>query len=173
MRSQLREVITAAFLASLVISCAQSNRRQDAWQRILAADSLTLERTTCFGTCPAYRLRVTRTGAVLFVSRNPDDSGRSVTDSVSPQTYTQLLEQAQMAQVLDLPEEIARDQRFCPSRATDLPSATVTIFMPGLTKRVDDYHGCFWAPAALRDFERAIDQMLGSQRWVRPARRRP
>src|SRR5262245_40096064 len=39
-------------------------------------DSLVLERTPCFGSCPAYRVRVTRGGQVRFESRNPRDSGR-------------------------------------------------------------------------------------------------
>ena len=167
-----REAIAAVLLTGGVLSCARSSRDHDAWQRVLAADSLALERTSCFGTCPAYRLRVTRTGAVLFVSRNADDSGRTVTDSVSVQTYTLLLNQVQEAQFLDLPERIEGDHRFCSLIGTDAPTATVTIFMPGLTKRVEDYHGCFSAPAALRDLERAIDHVLGSEGWVRPARLR-
>ena len=168
-----RDVMASVLLAGVVLSCSRSNQGQETWERVLTADSLTLERSHCFGTCPAYRLRVARSGSVLFVSRNADDSGRTATDSVSAQTYIQLLNRAQEGQLLDLPDRIEGDPRFCAVRATDFPTATVTIFMPGLIKRVEDDHGCAWTPAALRDFERAVDQVLGSERWVRPARQRP
>src|ERR687888_360851 len=47
-----------------------------------AVDSIVLERTACFGTCPAYRLRISAAGAVHFTSRNFGDSGRVATGRV-------------------------------------------------------------------------------------------
>jgi hypothetical protein len=46
---------------------------------------------------------------------------------------------------------------------TDLPTKIVTITTNRRTKRVEDYVG---APEALEEFEKAIDEAAGSNRWV-------
>ena len=143
------------------------------------ADSIVLERSLCFGTCPAYRLSLARTGRVHFESRNPGDSGRTASDSIAPEAISRLLWRAVDIGFFDLPELIERDRRLCPDSATDHPHATVTIFLVGTPKRVRDYLGCYLssnhatadALPPLRAFEAAIDSTAGSARWRRPARR--
>ncbi len=134
------------------------------------ADSVVLERTHCYGTCPAYRLRVSRLGTVLFESRNRGEEGRRETDSIAPIKFQWILNEALLIDFLALPDRIASDSHFCPAQVTDLPTATITIYLPDKPKRVEDYYGCFWAPAGLRDLEAAIDSLAGSSRWVRPNR---
>ena len=143
-------------------------------------DSIVLERTLCFGTCPAYRLSLTRNGRVSFESRNPGDSGRVGTDRIPSQSVEALHAIARELGFTTLPDTIARSRTLCPDRATDHPTATVTIFQGASWKRVVDYRGCFAASdhstvtivGKLRAFEAAIDSVAGSARWVRPARRR-
>ena len=133
-----------------------------------AADSIVLERTRCFGLCPAYRLSIARSGAVHFESRNPGDSTRAVSTTPSPGAFEALVRQAEALRFWSLPDQIA-GSALCKQRATDHPGAATTIFGRGGSKRVDDYLGCFDAPQALRRFETAIDSAAGSARWVRPA----
>jgi len=145
-----------------------------------AADSLTLERTLCYGTCPAYRLRLSATGEARFESRNPGDEGRNAVDNMPARTLSHLIARAIQFGFFELPSEIAGDRVLCGDRATDHPTVTTTVFTQGATKTVIDYHGCFetndhLVPPAirqLRDFEDQIDSVLKSSRWVRPARRR-
>jgi hypothetical protein len=80
-----------------------------------------LERTPCFGTCAAYRLRVTRSGVVTFLSRNRGDSSRVARDSIAPDAVVQLLQAAERDDVFRLPAVIADDRALCPDRATDHP----------------------------------------------------
>jgi len=144
-----------------------------------AVDSIVLERTRCFGTCPAYRLRLTGAGGVAFESRNPGDAGRTAADSVPPAAVAELLREAEALGFFELPDVVAEDPRLCPNRATDHPSASVAIHRAQGVKRVEDYHGCFAATdhsvvpvlARLRAFEGAIDAAARSERWIRPARR--
>jgi hypothetical protein len=144
------------------------------------ADSIVLERTLCYGTCPAYRLSLTRAGLVRFESRNPTDSGRTASDTVGQAVVLALEGRAATIGFFELPEVIAGDKRLCPDSATDHPTATLTMFLPGRTARVVDYHGCFQAVdhsvvdavQRLRAFEAAVDSAARSERWVRPARRR-
>jgi hypothetical protein len=143
-------------------------------------DSLVLERTPCYGTCPAYRLSITQLGRVSFASRNLGEAERSMRDSISGQRFTDLLSLADRLGFDILPDSIAADPALCPDRATDHPTAIVTIFKGGHRKAVVDYHGCFAAvdhsevPALsrLRNFEAMIDSVAGSARWVRSAGRR-
>ena len=144
------------------------------------ADSIVLERSTCFGTCPAYRLRLSDSGEIRFQSRNPGDYDRRVTDTVAAATFPALISRARLIGFFDLPSMIADDSVLCRNRATDHPTVIVTIFTKAQTRRVEDYHGCFETVehevlppiARLRSFEVEIDSVLGSSRWVRPADRR-
>jgi hypothetical protein len=139
-----------------------------------------LERSMCFGTCPAYRLRLSDSGEIRFEARNPGDEGRRVTDTVAAATFPSLISRARSIGFFDLPSKIADDSVLCRNRATDHPTVIVTIFTKAQTKRVEDYHGCFETVehevlppiARLRSFEVEIDSVLGSSRWVRPANRR-
>ncbi len=142
------------------------------------ADSLVLERSACFGSCPAYRLSVTRAGVVAFASRNHDDSTRAAGE-VAPAAFAALVEQARRAGFHALPARLRGDAAFCPSYRTDAPTVRLAIHGPGTTHAVEDYHGCV-APAgdpaaaslaALRALERAVDSVAGADRWARPNRR--
>jgi hypothetical protein len=166
----------------LALACTPSDGTKSARQGAVPsqADSIVLERTMCYGTCPAYRLRLSNAGEVHFDSRNPGDEGRQATDTVAAAAFPGLISRAKAVGFFDLPSEIAADSVLCHNRATDHPTVVVTIFAKGQTKRVEDYHGCFEtvehetlpAITQLRAFEVEIDSALGSSRWVRPASRR-
>ena len=142
-------------------------------------DSIHLERTRCFGTCPAYRLSLDRAGRVRFWSLNPGDVDRTAQDSVSPEALLYLEREAERIRFFALPDSLA-GTHLCADRATDRPTVIVTVFGPRGRKRVADYHGCFERSdhsvkpvvGQLRTFERMIDGVVGSFRWVRPAQRR-
>jgi hypothetical protein len=144
------------------------------------ADSIVLERTMCFGTCPAYRLRLSDSGEVRFESRNPGDEGRRATDTVAAATFPGLISKAKSIGLFDLPSKILGDSVLCRVARTDAPTVVITIFTNAQTKRVQDYLGCsetragetFEPIVRLRAFEVEIDSALGSSRWVRPASRR-
>ena len=140
--------------------------------------SITLERTVCFGMCPAYQLTVDRTGSVSFVSRNPRDSSRTAAGRVAPSVLDSLYARAVRIGFFALPDTLMGNSTFCSRYATDMPGATVTITTDAGAKSVNDYHGCAAnTPAAseqlgeLRIFEAAIDTLTGSSRWIQPNRR--
>jgi hypothetical protein len=51
---------------------------------------------------------------------------------------------------------------------TDAPSVKMTFPVPGGTevKTINHYHGCESAPDWLYDVENAIDEALGTERWL-------
>jgi hypothetical protein len=138
----------------------------------MPADSIVLERTRCYGFCPAYRLVLARTGEVRFRSVWPEDTPPGE-GTVAARDFDGLVAEAARAGFWSLPDEI-QGSALCHAASTDSPSAIVAIYLPGRSKRVSDYHGCRdeAALAALRAFEDRIDSVAGSRRWIRtPATR--
>lgn len=152
---------------------------QSATLEAARVDSIVLERTVCFGTCPAYRLRLDASGRIHFQSRNPGENFPLATDSISPEGVTFLQREAIRIGFFALPAQLEGTD-LCRDRATDHHTATVTLFTAAGFHTVRDYHGCFERAdhsvttrvAALRTFERQIDGVTGSFRWARPNRRR-
>jgi hypothetical protein len=131
-------------------------------------DSIALERLPCFGTCPVYRVVVTRTGRVRFTATNP--APVNATDSVAPEGFAALAREAATIGFWNLPGNIA-ESPLCGRRRTDSPGALVTLYAADRVKEVRDDQGCTGVPPGLRAFEERIDRVARSERWVRPSNR--
>ncbi|HSJ64386.1 MAG TPA: DUF6438 domain-containing protein [Gemmatimonadaceae bacterium] len=164
----------AAVLAAA--ACAPSQGGADGTGHVASADSIVLERTVCFGFCPAYRLAIAGDGTVTFAlqgQRGAPDEMRH--DSIPPDEVVALLGRAREVGFFSLPDEITPANReACPLAATDHPSAIVTIAVADTVKRVNHYHGCHAqsgmtpgdAYPALTAFESAIDSVAAVARWL-------
>ena len=137
--------------------------------RIANADSIVLERTPCFGSCPAYRLRISRDGGVLFHSRNAGDADRTEVGSVSARQLEHLLMEFELLGFAELPDTIANSREYCGSSRTDAATVITTVFAGATSKQVVDYHGCQWAPSGLRELETLVDSIVNTRRWIRPS----
>lgn len=165
----------AALLVTL-FACAPQASKSDSAQAAPSLDSLVLERTECFGTCPSYRLRISSAEQIRFESHNRGDSANVVTDTAPPGTYEHLVTRARAIGFYDLPPDIIKDSVFCRLAMTDAPTFATTIFSKGAVKRVSDYSGCVSTTQRtvpppiqkLRAFENEIDSVLRSSRWIRP-----
>ncbi|HEX8361498.1 MAG TPA: DUF6438 domain-containing protein [Longimicrobium sp.] len=140
---------------------------------VVAADSIVLERTRCYGFCPAYRVRLTPSGSVAFLSRYPNE-GRTETGRILPADFRRLVESARAAGFFTLPDTVARDAELCPAPTTDSPTVTLAIFTAGRAKEVVDDRGCASHGAtpsarlaALRTLVERVDTAAGVSRWVR------
>ena len=131
------------------------------------ADSIVLERTPCFGTCPAYRLRIAKSGEVAFRSRAARDTAHSVT-FIPAEDAQRLFERASLLAFDSLPDTIATNHLYCHSYVTDYPTAITTVFVGSASKQVTDYLGCDWAPIGLRALEEKIDSVAGARRLLAP-----
>ena len=143
----------------------------------MQADSIVLERTRCYGTCPTYRLRLSAGGEVQFRSRDP--LGRIHSDTVPADGFSFLMAMAERIGFYDLPDRIDEPEPvWCPDHATDHPTYIGTIYSATSRKRVVYYTGCYSGVGEhtvveplgrLRQFFSAIDSVAGASRWVRPA----
>lgn len=136
-------------------------------------DSIVLRRTLCFGTCPAYRLRLSRTGQIAF------DDGEVKTDSVPAAVVLALVAYARELDLRSLPEVIDHGSDHCPNYATDHPSLHVS-FYGSEPKQMRYYTGCYTstephvassAIQRLEAFAARMDTVTGATRWIRPGRR--
>jgi hypothetical protein len=133
---------------------------------VARADSIVLERTRCYGFCPAYRLVLARTGEVRFRSIWPEDTPPGA-GTITAGDFGALVEEAGRIGFWSLPDQIL-SSALCPNAYTDAPGATVTIVAPGRTKSVTDYLGCREDARLepLRALEQRIDSVAGSKRWI-------
>ncbi|HEX6748886.1 MAG TPA: DUF6438 domain-containing protein [Longimicrobium sp.] len=161
----MKRIAAAAAAALLTLTaCPRPAARPAESTAQVRADSIVLERTRCYGTCPAYRLTLTRAGQVRFASVWPADTPPGA-GTIAAADFASLVDEAARIGFWELPARI-EGSRLCPTYATDLPSVYLTIHAGARTKRVDDYLGCMGTPE-LRALEVRIDSVAGSRRWIR------
>jgi hypothetical protein len=128
--------------------------------------TITLTRTRCYGTCPAYTVTLHADGSVqwrgdAFVKQEGEANGR-----ITPEDFADVWRLASSQPFEDLPREF-RDAR-CKSESTDHTSAIVTLEGPGVDHRVSHYYGCHGNDAldAFAAVETRIDEVTATDRWI-------
>ncbi len=117
---------------------------------------ITLERTTCFGTCPKYKVTIDAKGNVTFDGEKFVKAEGRQTDRIPVARVAELLATADRIKFFDLEDKYT-------ALVTDLPTTFVTITRGGRTKRIMDYYG---APGGLHQLEAQIDEAAGTKRWI-------
>jgi len=137
-----------------------------------------LERSACFGSCPAYQVAIRGDGAVRFSSdqKNFDGTAAEVHSAfmgnnllwpgvhearIDPKAVTDLIARFRAAHFMGLKDEYQ-------AQVTDNPYYSLTLRIGGVTKRVTDYVGeRVGMPASVTELEKAVDEVAGTARWVR------
>lgn len=119
-----------------------------------------LERSGCFGRCPAYRVEITGDGQVTF------DGGRFTLvpgrrlSRIPPEKVAALVALFRRADFYSLDPKYSLE-------ATDNPTFTVGIDLGGASKEVIDYLGLeAGMPQAVADLEAAIDEATQARTWT-------
>ena len=122
---------------------------------------MSLERTGCLGTCPAYSVEVHGDGTVLY-------NGTAYV-AVLGKHRGQISQQA----VLDIFNDF-RDSDYFSLRnsyrmgVTDNPTFTTSLEFDGRSKQVVDYVGlAIGMPAAVNKLENTIDELADAARWTK------
>ena len=123
---------------------------------------ITLERTGCFGSCPAYTVSIDGDGSILFDGRSyVAETGRR-RGTVDPAAVRALYDQFRIANFMSLDDRYVTD-------ITDNPTYTLTLETAGIRKTVVDYVG---AKAGMPDtviaLEDAVDRVAGTNQWIGP-----
>jgi uncharacterized protein DUF6438/ankyrin repeat protein len=126
---------------------------------------ITLERTSCFGECPVYRVEISSDGEVRYIgsrfvrvtgpvsTRIPREAVAALVDEFARIGYRQF----------DDRYEFIRHPDGSRSMVTDLPTTITSLRIGSQEKRVVDYVG---APPALKELEARIDRVAGTRRWI-------
>jgi Domain of unknown function (DUF6438) len=122
------------------------------------------ERTTCFGTCPAYTITISGDGRLeyngkLHVTEKGLREGHLETDQVKS-----LLKEFTTAKFLAISEDYS--EKNCKRYCTDMATVVTELSVKGTSHRVKHYYGCGGAPKALFDLESAIDKLANVERWI-------
>ena len=121
---------------------------------------ITLERTSCFGTCPAYHVEISGDGSVAYQGRGYVVVTGEHHDHISKESIAQILDAFRKADYFSL-----RDKYIC--GVTDNPTTTTSISFDGQQKSVIDYVGEeIGMPHAVVEVEETIDRVAGTARWV-------
>jgi hypothetical protein len=132
----------------------------------LRADSkivISLQRTACYGSCPAYTVTLSKQ-EVLYEGDRFGAIAGTHRASLPEQGVVGVLAQ----RMLDAGWFGMEDKYH--ANWTDNPTQTVTLTVDGKTKTVIDYVGIeAGMPDAVRDIEYEIDRTAGSARWVHAA----
>ena len=123
---------------------------------------ITLERTGCFGSCPAYTVSIDGDGSVLFDGRAyVAETGRR-RSAVDPAAVRGLYEQFRSANFMSLDDSYVTD-------ITDNPTYTLTIESAGARKTVIDYVGAkAGMPDSVTALEDAVDRVANTDQWIGP-----
>src|SRR2546426_563412 len=105
-------------------------------------DFITLERTVCFGTCPAYHLTIKSDGSVTFDGKRFTKTTGVATSKITPSDFRALVSEFEKINYFSLPDAYTPGTKECPRMMTDMPSADTSIRSYGRSKSVAHYHGC-------------------------------
>ena len=149
-------ILSLCVLCSLLVRPARGQS--------VALDSIMLERTPCFGRCPAYRVLITRAGLVRFW-RAGDSGTPTASDSVPQRPFMAEHGNPMIAKVLSLPDRLEMTP-LCSSPPSDASYTVLTLFTARGAKRIVDYLACSRAPIELRQLEQLVDSTAHVDRWI-------
>jgi hypothetical protein len=127
--------------------------------------TIQLERTGCYGTCPAYSVTIHGDGRVDYngkshVKEMGTRDGRIETDKIRA-----LVSLFAKMKFWGLAEDYSAAK--CKGRVcTDMATAITELSIRGVTHRVKHYYGCGSAPKSLFDLESVIDKSANSEQWT-------
>lgn len=156
----------AVFAMMLVLSACGDDDQENL--AVPSDFSVSLERTVCLGSCPAYTASVDASGLVQY------DGTRCVAvyghqeSRLSQQRLRELMTAFRDVDFSALQDVYRSDESYCAPGVFDGTVIVTTLRVNGMVKTVRDWHGCNAQDVATRldAFERRVDDLLGTAQWV-------
>jgi hypothetical protein len=127
---------------------------------------ITLKRGACFGPCPVYQVQISGDGAVAYRGGQFVASKGKRRSRIASAAVHALFDAFRDAKFYWLFNDYT-------SSVTDAAGYEVTISFDGQTKTVTDYVGTeVGMPRIVRDLERRVDDVAGTEKWVKGRHRR-
>lgn len=119
---------------------------------------ITLQRTTCFGTCPEYTVTLRGDGTVTYSGRQFVRTPGNHTWKIDPAAVRALAREMETAGFFELKDEYT-------SLITDNPTTYTSLTIGNRSKKIKDY---ITGPPKLKDIEAKIDEVSGVLKYVTP-----
>jgi ankyrin repeat protein len=121
---------------------------------------MTLSRSGCYGTCPAYNLEIRGDGTVIYEGTGFVVVAGEHRDHLSQEQVELLMDAFRKADYFSLKDEY----RYM---VTDCPTYTTSFQVDRVKKSVTDYVGEeLGMPEAVTELEQTIDQLAGTTKWI-------
>lgn len=145
-RVRVKSAVSLAIAALAVcVSGACTSRPLQTQDPVQRFGGLRLERSTCYGTCPAYVVTLDAKGQVTFQGGRfvRATSGASV---LGPGGIRAVIDVLDVAQFQELRTQYQTEADGCEVVATDMETVTLTVTLDGHTKAIRHYLGCMTLP---------------------------
>ncbi len=119
---------------------------------------LSLERTTCYGNCPYYKIKIYSNGLAYYQGKKNVKNIGWYSAKISPRRINQILEKAYQIDYMQL-------ERKYPIKGlgiTDFPTCITYVKSQGEQKTVYNKND---APQSLIEYERFFDKVLENVAW--------
>lgn len=135
---------------------------------LAAVPVITLERTVCYGTCPAYKLEIFEDGKVLYEGKEFVKQKGKAEGRITKAELQKLVNEFERIKYASLDDKYVDDPKNCPEQWTDNPTATTSLNWEGKKKTIEHYHGCRGSQILdqLTALENKIDQVVNTKRWI-------
>lgn len=121
--------------------------------------TITLQRSGCYGTCPAYQVTVS-TDAIVFAGRMFVVASGKHTDKVNADKVRSLAKRFIAADFYSMNPSYT-------ASVTDCPTYVLSMSVDGRQKEVEDYEGSWVGmPAVISELEDEVDNLARTQRWI-------
>jgi|SRR4051812_44991309 hypothetical protein len=146
---------------SLALTCSAFGAAADATQ----IGSITLERTSCYGTCPIYMVTVRRDGTVTYDGKQFVKVTGHRSRKISAEQFQELAHEIQRIGFFSFKDRYSSKKNPDGSMevVTDQPTRITTVRAGEFHKRVENYYG---GPESLARLEKLIDKITGSSAWT-------
>lgn len=130
---------------------------------------ITLERTPCFGTCPAYKLTIYDDGKVEYEGKDYVKRKGKAEGQITKAELEALVGEFERIDYLNLADNYTLNSKNCPQGWTDNPTAVTSFNRKDKTKKIVHYHGCQGSNVLqqLTALENKIDQVVNTKRWIK------
>lgn len=121
---------------------------------------MTLSRSGCYGTCPAYNLEIRGDGMVIYEGKGFVVVTGEHRDHLSPEQVEELVDAFRKADYFSLKNEY----RYM---VTDCPTYATSFQVDRVKKSVTDYVGEeLGMPEAVTELEQTIDRVADTTKWI-------
>ena len=117
---------------------------------------ITIERTICYGFCPAYKVSIREDGTVTYTGEQHVKTTGEHTWKVDPAAVRALAKEMQDAGFFEMKDEYR-------AMVTDNPTTYTSLTIGGRTKKIQDYVA---GPPRLKQLENRIDDVSGVKKYI-------